>query len=185
MENRDDSWDVFISYASEDRDEVAEPLAQHLRSEGLNVWFDRFELRLGDSLHARIDEGLARCKYGVVIVSDNFFRKHFPMRELQGLTQREVEGQKVILPVWHRITAKRVREFSPPLGDRVSADTSEGLQAVAARILEAVRRDIPNQSDARRDISPIEFASVGKSEFQRALDEFAGTGSLRDILKDW
>lgn len=42
-------WDVFISYASEDRDAVAAPLAQSLEELGLRVWFDRSELKVGDS----------------------------------------------------------------------------------------------------------------------------------------
>jgi hypothetical protein len=40
------SFDVFISHASEDKEEVVRPLATLLRAEGLDVWYDEFELRL-------------------------------------------------------------------------------------------------------------------------------------------
>jgi hypothetical protein len=178
MENIDKDWDVFISYASEDRKDVAGPLAQQLRSEGLNVWFDQFELKLGDSLSARIDDGLVRCKYGVVILSEDFFKKEFPLRELQGLLQREVAGQKVVLPVWHQVTAKRVRELSPSLGDRVCVETKDGLKEIAARILAVVRCQTLPQ------IETIQFKAV-TSESLRALDDFVGPDSLRDIMEKW
>ena len=45
-------WDVFISHASEDKDNVARPLAQALRAEGYRVWFDEFTLTVGDGLRA-------------------------------------------------------------------------------------------------------------------------------------
>jgi hypothetical protein len=47
--------DVFISYASEDRDGVARPLAHVLRELGVTVWFDECELRIGDNLRRRLD----------------------------------------------------------------------------------------------------------------------------------
>jgi TIR domain len=56
-------WDIFISYASEDREEVARPLANELQKAELKVWFDQFELGLGDSLRHKIDVGLAQSNY--------------------------------------------------------------------------------------------------------------------------
>jgi hypothetical protein len=55
-------WDVFISHATEDKDEVARPLAQALHNAGLRVWLDENELQLGDSLRAKIDHGLANAR---------------------------------------------------------------------------------------------------------------------------
>ncbi|WP_316773329.1 toll/interleukin-1 receptor domain-containing protein [Streptomyces sasae] len=52
-------WDVFTSYASEDKDEAALPLPAALRRAGLRVWLDRREIRVGDSLNDKINEGLA------------------------------------------------------------------------------------------------------------------------------
>src|SRR3984885_8376052 len=132
-------WDVFLSYASEDRSELAEPLARALEGFGLKVWFDRVELQLGDSLRRKIDEGLARCRVGVAILSPAFFSKHYPNRELDGLAQREIDGHKVILPIWHNVTYAQVRSFSPPLADRVAVSSEEGIMSVAFRILRVVR----------------------------------------------
>jgi hypothetical protein len=134
--------DLFISYASEDRETVARPLAELLSGLGATVWFDQFDLKLGDSLRQKIDAGLTGCRYGAVLLSNSFFGKHHPVRELDGLAQREVDGGKVLLPIWVDVTEKDVRRFSPPLADRVAAKWEEGLHTVATKILEVVRPDI-------------------------------------------
>ena len=46
-------YDVFISYASEDRVKLVRPLAARLRRDGYSVWYDEFELRLGDSVSTK------------------------------------------------------------------------------------------------------------------------------------
>ena len=68
-------WDVFISHASEDKDEFVEHLADALVAADFKVWYDEFELKLGDSLRKKIDFGLANCRYGVVVLSKAFFAK--------------------------------------------------------------------------------------------------------------
>lgn len=57
--------DVFVSYASEDRETVAKPIAQLLSSLGITVWFDQFDLKIGDSLRRKINEGLTKSRYGI------------------------------------------------------------------------------------------------------------------------
>jgi hypothetical protein len=131
-------WDVFISHASEDKDEIARPLAEALRNSGLRVWYDEFSLNVGDSLRESIDHGLARSKHGVVILSDRFFEKHWPTKELNGLATREVAGVKVILPVWHKVTQTRVSQWSPMLSDRVAVSTDKGLDRVVEALLRAM-----------------------------------------------
>jgi hypothetical protein len=102
-------WDVFISHASEDKDDFVRPLAQGLDNRGLNVWFDEYTLTVGDSLRRSIDRGLAGCRFGIVVISPNFLHKEWPQRELDGLVTREIGGKKVILPVWHNISAEQIR----------------------------------------------------------------------------
>jgi hypothetical protein len=138
VQQSDAQWDFFISHASEDKQEIARPLAEALVAQGLRVWYDDFSLKVGDSLRASIDRGLAHSRYGVVILSNHFFAKHWPQQELNGLATREVGGKKVILPVWHQIGAEEVRASSPLLADRKAAKTSEGLKRVIAEILDAV-----------------------------------------------
>ena len=131
-------WDVFISHASEDKDTVAFPLAEALTRAGLRVWLDKQELRLGDSLREKIDEGLAESRFGVVILSLNFLAKSWPRKELNGLMAIEEDGRKVILPVWHNITKATLKQYSPILADRLGAKTEDGIDSVADEIIKVV-----------------------------------------------
>ena len=140
-QKQQDEWDVFISHATEDKGEIARPLADALKVLGLRVWYDDFSLTLGDSLRQSIDRGLAKSLFGVVILSPHFFEKHWPQQELNGLATREVEGEKVILAVWHRIDAEGVRSNSPMLADRKAVNTSEGLDVVVQKIMQVIRPD--------------------------------------------
>lgn len=134
-------WDVFISHAWEDKEDIARPLAEALRRKGLRVWYDEFTLTLGDSLRRSIDRGLAQSRYGVVVLSPHFFAKEWPQKELDGLVAREVGSGKIILPVWHNVTWEEVSRFSPTLADKLAVSTARGLDAVVEEILWALGVD--------------------------------------------
>lgn len=133
-------WDVFISHASDDKEAFARPLASALQDAGLQVWFDEFTLRVGDSLRRSIDKGLAHSKYGVVVISESFLQKEWPQKELDGLVAREFEGHKVILPVWHNVALETVRSSSPLLADRLATSSQKGLKQVVKDLLDAMGR---------------------------------------------
>jgi TIR domain-containing protein len=137
--NAGTSWDAFVSHATEDKEAFARPLAEALRARGLSIWYDEFTLTVGDSLRRSIDRGLARSQFGVVVLSPNFFSKEWPQKELDGLVAREVDGKKVILPVWHNIDVEGIRRFSPMLADRVAVSSRNGLQAVVNALIAGMR----------------------------------------------
>ena len=193
-------WDVFISYASEDREGVARPLAVLLRELGVSVWFDQTELKLGDSLRFKIDEGLASCRYGVVILTESFFGKHYPERELNGLAQREIDGQNVILPVWYGIDENKVRAASLPLADKIAVKWELGLHAVATTVLEVVRPDIlenlKKRAESAEPLPRIRKGQdlggiIGSCEAVLFLNDDPDSGEIpliagfMDELRDW
>ena len=135
-------WDVFISHASEDKESIVRPLASKLRRLGLRVWVDENELVLGDSLSRKIDEGLAKSKAGVVILSPDFFEKNWPEYELRGLTARALSGVGRLIPVWHNVTQREVLEYSPTLADAFAGNTSRSLDEVALQIAGAANPDL-------------------------------------------
>lgn len=133
--------DVFISHASEDKAAFARPLYEALAARRVTAWFDQATLELGDSLRRKIDEGLAGCRFGVVILSPSFLAKEWPQRELDALVARETAaGKKAILPVLHNLSIAELATRSPLLADRLSADSSAGVEAVADEIAAVVAR---------------------------------------------
>src|SRR5271155_1538811 len=120
-------WDLFISHASEDHKSVAIPLTTALERSGMTVWLDGHQLRIGDSIREKVEDGLTGSRYGVVILSPNFIAKQWPRRELNALFALEEGGTPLILPVWHEIDRAAVVAYSPILSDRLAANTSDGF----------------------------------------------------------
>ena len=133
-------FDVFISHASEDKEEVVRPLAVALREAGLSVWYDEFELRIGDSLRRKIDRGLGSSRFGVVVLSKAFFGKGWPEYELDGLVTRTLSGEQILLPIWHNVSKREVIGYSSSLADRLARRTgTHTVEEIAAEIAEVVR----------------------------------------------
>ena len=133
-------FDVFISHTSEDKVEVVRPLATALREAGLSVWYDEFELRIGDSLRRKIDKGLANSRFGVVVFSRAFFGRGWPEYELDGLVTRTVSGEQILLPIWHDVTKREIMDYSPSLADRVARSTAtHTVEEIAAEIVDVIR----------------------------------------------
>lgn len=121
----DREFDVFISHATEDKDDIVRPLALALENRGINTWYDEFELRVGDSLRRKIDHGIARSRFGLVVLSPAFFAKNWSQYELDGLIAIEMSGGAGrLLPVWHAITKEELLSLSPSLVDRVALNTA-------------------------------------------------------------
>ena len=61
---------LFICFAAEDRYSIAEPIVHHLKNYGIKIWYDRYELLLGDNRRKKnLYEGATLCKYAIVIIS--------------------------------------------------------------------------------------------------------------------
>jgi non-canonical purine NTP pyrophosphatase (RdgB/HAM1 family) len=131
-------FDFFLSHASEDKNEVARPLYEALSELGYSVWFDEAEIKVGDRLRRKIDEGLSIARFGIVILSPQFFAKKWPENELDALFARESATRKdAILPVWHQVDADAIRAYSLMLAGRRGAQTSDGILAVAEQLADA------------------------------------------------
>jgi len=112
-------WDVFISHASEDKEDFVRPFVRGLIEKQVRVWFDEVSLQPGKRLRESIDEGLSQSKYGVVVLSPTYLKKHWTRYELDGLLQRFIERQATVIPIWHRLNHEDIVKFSPPLADVV------------------------------------------------------------------
>ncbi len=147
----DFEFDVFISHATEDKAAFVSPLAIALRKYGLKVWFDKFTLKVGDSLRGEIEKGLARSRYGIVVFSPKFLlkKKRWPQAELSALFAREMEGHKVVLPVWHNVSAKRMKTMFPIQADKYALQSSDGVDTVARSLVETIRPELL-ELDVRR-----------------------------------
>jgi hypothetical protein len=132
-------WDVFVSYAREDKATASE-LAAELTKLSVGAWFDKDELTIGMGVRRSIDYGLAHSRFGVVLMSHSFFRKEWPQRELDGIVALQVGGRQRVLPIWHGLSHDDMLRYSPTLADTVAARTSDStIKEIAAEIARVVR----------------------------------------------
>ena len=139
-------FDFFVSSASEDRD-IAEALDTSLSGRGHKVWRDRGQLTLGDSLTAKINEGLGTSRFGIVVLSQAFLRKNWPQAELNALQARAIaSGRKVILPIRRNLTHEEMANYLPLLGDKLTIAFDGNLDHVVDKTERAVKSQ-PHEAD--------------------------------------
>ncbi|MGB6230576.1 MAG: toll/interleukin-1 receptor domain-containing protein [Litorimonas sp.] len=128
---------VFISHAHADKS-FARPLAKALQKLGIKVWFDEFELQIGDSLSQSLNKGLALADFDVLVLSKSFFERYWTQSELAALQALEASGKLLsILPVWLDIDQSEILEFAPLLADRFALradDPSKVASSIAQRV---------------------------------------------------
>lgn len=118
-------YDVFISYASEDKQDFVDPLVEKLQNSGIRVWYDTLEMQWGKSLREQIDNGIKRSKFAILVLSKNFFAKKWPQRELDGILAKESISGSTPLPIWHNITQEELYELSPTLSGLFAYSTDK------------------------------------------------------------
>ncbi len=119
-------YDVFISHATEDKDSFVDEFVDELRKLGIKVWYDTTEIKWGDSMRKRIDDGLRKSKFGIAILSPNYIAdgKYWTKAEFDGLFQLESINGKTLLPIWHNLTKQKVMEFSPIVANKKALTTA-------------------------------------------------------------
>ncbi|ANZ36267.1 hypothetical protein BBK82_09525 [Lentzea guizhouensis] len=177
-----DEWDFFISHASEDKRLVAGPLAHYLQSVGFSVWYDDFTLRVGDSVLREIDRGLGSSRYGVVVLSEAFFAKQWPQRELAGL-MATAGGDRRVLPVWHGMNVADVARYSPLLADVKGVSTARGLHVVAGKLVRAAFPErvgeLPRADSPEERLTVVEAA---REPLRAVLAAGGGCDDVRQVL---
>ncbi|WP_053749130.1 toll/interleukin-1 receptor domain-containing protein [Streptomyces sp. MMG1533] len=172
--------DLFISHAWEDKDGFVRPLAERLRTLGIDVWYDEYALSMGDSLSASIDKGLRNSRFGAVILSPSFFKKPWPEYEFRSLVALESGREKRILPIWYNVTRDDVLSYSPNLADKLAyvatgvdpLDVAIEVMRVAApekyselvRAIEARRR-------AEENVTKVDIKDLTLGHLREPLDQ--------------
>ncbi len=123
-EGQSSPYDFFISHASPDKEDFVDGLVSCAEAAGLNVWYDRSAIVWGESIRQKIDEGLRRSYFGVVVLSPHFFERPWTQYELDAIVQRDLSGSGRLLPIWHRLTQDDVAKQAPALAGRLALPTA-------------------------------------------------------------
>lgn len=191
--------DVFLCHAGEDKRNVVTPLAEALENQGVKCWVDEGEIKWGDSITQKVNEGLKISQYVIVVLSESFLGKHWPERELYAALNIEASTGKVkVLPllVGDKRAKERILNQYPLLNDKAylswegkvkpivkatidllsltrkpSSENDNAMESSSSSISVPLPR-IRNQfSDRDRDLFLKKAFNEVKNYFQRALDQ--------------
>ncbi|MCJ7631393.1 toll/interleukin-1 receptor domain-containing protein [Candidatus Bathyarchaeota archaeon] len=85
--------DLFVCHSSEDHGFVTW-LSKELVKKGVTVWVDEGEIRVGDSLIGKIEEGMARTRFFAVVLSKKSMNSPWVKKELEMAITKEVLEKK-------------------------------------------------------------------------------------------
>jgi len=160
-------WDLFISHASEDKATFVHPLAEELKRRGIKCWLDSENIQLGDSIRRKIDTGLSRSRYGLVIISPDYIKKKWTLAELDAIFGKESVYSKVVLPIAHEMDHNQIQGSLPLLSGKLFVNSNLGIIKVADAIENAIEHNstiggLYKLGYVEFDISP-EICSIGVS----------------------
>lgn len=121
-----EEYDVFVSHAWEDKEGFVDEFVAELEKLDIKVWYDKQRIKWGDSMRARIDDGLKKSKFGIAVISPDYIAdgKYWTKAELDGLFQLESVNGKMLLPIWHNITKQQVMNYSPIIASKLAMTTA-------------------------------------------------------------
>jgi DNA-binding NarL/FixJ family response regulator len=124
---------LFISYSSEDR-QFAERIAQHLHDRGWQVWYDIWEIKIGDSIAQKIQDGLVSSSYLVVLLSEASVRSKWVKEEIDAAFVQQLEDESI------KILPALIQECKLPpfLKSKRYADFRESFERGMAEIVKTV-----------------------------------------------
>jgi hypothetical protein len=132
---------AFLSHSSEDKGRFVKGFAERLRKQGVDVWYDDWELLPGDSLVDKIfEEGLSQAEIFLIVVSQHSVASPWVKEELNAAVVRRIEQHCKLIPV-----------------------VLDGVE-VPDVLRHTVRQEIANPEDYSAELDKIVRAIYGMSE---------------------
>ena len=128
-------YDIFISHASEDKDDIAMPIFNACNLIGISAFLDVKYIKWGDSLTEKINHALGQSKFVLAILSDSSVDKTWPAKEINSALARELAGKQKILPL---IVGKPDLSSVSLLEDKLHIIWTDNANEIANRIKELV-----------------------------------------------
>lgn len=130
--------DLFISHATPDKEKFVRPLVVALIERGvLSLWYDEFNISVGNSISEAINKGLKNSRYFVVIISPDYIKRYWTGREFNGAQNQ----RKRFIPILHEFSVKQFENYSFGMSDILCLNSSIGPDRVAEAIVAKLRED--------------------------------------------
>lgn len=125
---------VYLAHAWEDKG-IAKPIAEGLMANGIETWYDNWEIQWGDSLRQKMEQGLGACTHFVVLLTQTSIKKAWVNEEIDAGLIRQVEGAAKFIGLRHELPLSDLSAF---LKSRLTPEyvpNAAGLEALVSQIL--------------------------------------------------
>jgi hypothetical protein len=114
---------IFLSHTSIDKPFV-EKLAVELKRLGVNVWFDKWEIKVGDSITWKIEDGIKNNEFLGIVLSPEALASAWVKSEIGAAWSKQMKNKNfTVLPIFYRSC-----EIPMFLADRRYADFRDDYQ---------------------------------------------------------
>lgn len=164
-----------MCFAAEDRYRIAEPIVYHLKNYGINIWYDRYSLIMGDNrIKKNLINGASECKYAVTIISEFTVDSLCAMEELSIIKKRYEIGDITIFPILYELSPDNlptcllwIKELIFKEANRRSG-TYEICNHISCKITEDILQEYENKSiqkiiDCLSEIIPLSTYMILRS----------------------
>lgn len=180
---------IFLSHSSKDKDFVRK-LANDLQNNGVPIWFDEWELKVGDSLNSKIADGIKESGWLGIVISSNSINSKWVEKELNAGLATELEKKQVfVLPIV--IDNCEIPIF---LQDKLFADFrtdySTGLRALLSRLIPETKIVTKRTTDLKKEIHKQPIQPHPEESLLKIVDvkingkhpEYSGLFDIRFVL---
>ncbi|MFQ5788460.1 MAG: TIR domain-containing protein [Thermodesulfobacteriota bacterium] len=171
--------DIFLCHASEDKHDIVKPLVIACEEAGISYWYDEAEIKWGDSIPQKVNEGLEKSRYVVVILSESFIKKNWPERELNSQLNIEAStGEVRVLPLLSGTdkTKKNILSKYSILNDKNyltwDNNASHIIDALKARLGKTDISIKQTKTESQNNDFDIPLPKIRKKFTQRDKDKF-------------
>ncbi|MFT3723512.1 MAG: reverse transcriptase domain-containing protein [Hyphomonadaceae bacterium] len=147
-----DDFDVFLSHASEDKEDIARPIFEACQKLGLKAFLDEAHIGWGQSFTQKINTALGSARTVLAIVSPTSVTKDWPVTEVNTALSLEVSGQKKVVPL---IVGRPDLTHLPLISGKDSMMWNGDAMAVAKRLKAAVSGNAPRRPARQPSAPPI------------------------------
>lgn len=134
----DKRYDLFLSHASEDK-VFTKPLADKLKSVGLEVWYDDHDLNKSEQLREDLDNGLKKSDFGVIVLSKNYFIKGWTQLELNAWINLLVYSNRKIITIYYGVNIHDVIAFSPIVSTINAFQSTDGIDKISSGVYDIIK----------------------------------------------
>jgi RNA-directed DNA polymerase len=151
-----DDYDVFLSHASEDKDQIARPIFEACQKLGLKVFLDEAHIGWGQSFTTKINTALGSARTVLAVISSTSVAKEWPVVEVNTALSLEVSGDKKVVPL---IVGKPDLSKLPLIKGKDAMTWNGDAMAVAKRLQAAVGGNAPRRpasAPMRTSLPPVD-----------------------------